>query len=64
MPDIGMCLNHECPLRDACYRYRAIPSEWQSYAAFKPVDGACESFWPIEGRAVLPAALAGLGLGR
>lgn len=36
MPDITLCDNYECPLRERCYRYRAIPSEfWQSFAHFE-----------------------------
>ena len=27
MPEILMCLNHICPSRKECYRYRAIPSQ-------------------------------------
>lgn len=54
MPDITMCVNTECPLRDKCFRYRAKPDEWQSYSDFKPETGAdkdwnfvvkCEYFW-------------------
>ena len=59
MPDITMCCNNDCPFRDRCYRYRAIPEEfWQSYAEFKPVlhDSGlwdCSHFWEIDGRRVL-----------
>lgn len=36
MPDITMCTNDECPLRESCYRYMAKPSEYmQSYAVFE-----------------------------
>lgn len=36
MADISMCLNHECPLKDRCYRYIAPVNEhWQSYMDFK-----------------------------
>ena len=36
MPDISMCINTECPLRQSCHRYTAIPSEYrQAYTTFK-----------------------------
>lgn len=36
MPDIDMCTNSLCPLRDKCYRYRAHPTpHGQSYARFE-----------------------------
>ena len=48
MPDISMCLGEEtsikdnkivregnvCPLREKCYRFKAKPSEMQSYSNF------------------------------
>lgn len=37
MPDISMCNNNVCPLRVKCYRFRALPSEMQSYSRFEPV---------------------------
>ncbi len=36
MPDITMCANKKCPLRDMRYRYRAIPDRYQAYALFEP----------------------------
>lgn len=37
MPDIEMCTNHECPLKETRYRYKAKPSEYaQSYALYMP----------------------------
>ena len=44
MPDITMCLNHSCPMRFTCYRFTAVPGEWQSYSCFKPVNGECNAF--------------------
>ena len=36
MPDITMCLNDGCPLRNDCYRFMAEPNEYrQSYARFE-----------------------------
>lgn len=42
-----MCSNETCPMKGVCYRARATPSCWQSYANFQPKeDGECEHFWP------------------
>lgn len=36
MPDISMCLNENCSLKDGCYRFNAKPSEYsQSYELFE-----------------------------
>lgn len=57
MPDITMCDNKKCVLRDMCYRYRAIPDRYQAYAIFEPEltlsdehnsknsNWKCDSFW-------------------
>ncbi len=52
-----MCENFECPLRGLCYRYRAIPFEYQSFCFFVPnykkssewsvID--CDYFWDVRG---------------
>lgn len=47
MPDISMCENKKCPLRSMCYRFRAIPDEWQSFSAFEYKDGKCDFFWDL-----------------
>lgn len=45
MPDIAMCANTTCPKRGECYRFRATPSEYQTYAEFRPEpDGSCLRF--------------------
>lgn len=31
MPDISMCKDKNCPAKDYCYRYTALPSLMQSY---------------------------------
>ena len=36
MPDICMCTNTICALKDNCYRPLAKPSRWQSYSFFSP----------------------------
>lgn len=47
MPDISMCANKDCPLKENCYRFTAKPSEYQSYAEFQIDDesGECSGFW-------------------
>ena len=45
MPDIAMCKNNDCPIKEDCYRYTAIADEyWQAYAEFEYKDG-CDYFW-------------------
>ena len=48
MPDISMCKNFQCPLKDNCYRYVAKPSFHQTYADFKYKDG-CDYYWEFKG---------------
>jgi len=50
MPDISMCKDHECPSRMICYRYRAKPSNFQSYAGFKHEGLQCVSYISVSGR--------------
>lgn len=51
MPDISMCKNKTCPLRNTCYRFIAEPNPHrQVYAEFdwKVVDNGvvtCEYYW-------------------
>lgn len=49
MPDIAMCKNEECNIKENCYRYKAIPSCMQSYcSSFKQNEkGKCENYWQI-----------------
>lgn len=45
MPDTSMCANQQCKQKDTCYRFRAQPSQWQSYSSFKPTNNdAGEAF--------------------
>lgn len=37
MPDIEMCQNKTCPIRQTCYRHEATPSLRQSYGEYTPV---------------------------
>jgi len=47
MPDISMCMNNTCPLRSHCYRFTATPSQYQTYADFKPDDNdTCDDYYP------------------
>jgi len=36
MPDITLCINKECFMREKCYRFKAKPSLWQSFTHFVP----------------------------
>ncbi len=49
MPDIAMCGNKECYLKESCHRFTAIPDPvMQWYGVFKPdEDGKCEDFLRI-----------------
>lgn len=49
MPDITMCLNSECPVREFCYRYCAIPKDFrQSYHMFHALHPwRCFNFWDL-----------------
>ncbi|MBP6842290.1 MAG: DUF2934 domain-containing protein [Kofleriaceae bacterium] len=50
MPDVTMCPGGACPLRQRCYRYRAVPDGRQDAFGAVPFDeeaGACELFWDV-----------------
>lgn len=48
MPDITMCANKDCVVKERCYRYMAIPSHYQSVAIFQPnKNDLCDYFWSI-----------------
>lgn len=50
MPDITMCVSEECPKKESCHRYTAIPTkQWQSYSDFK-CDEKYDNFWDNDGR--------------
>ena len=44
MPDTTMCKGTNCNLKEKCYRYKATPSDWQSYFTEPPLkkDGTCK----------------------
>lgn len=47
MPDITMCSGENCPKKNECHRYTAVPGGYmQSYFVTPPVDdeGECEYF--------------------
>jgi hypothetical protein len=46
MPDITMCLDHNCKQNKTCFRYLAKPSQYQSYFVGSPkVDNYCNHYW-------------------
>lgn len=58
-PDITMCKGGGCTLKEDCYRFKATPSEYQSYFATPPggyqgvppsfeTQWVCDYFWPLE----------------
>jgi len=48
MPDVAMCEDKNCPSRDGCYRFKATPGEWQTYADFQRGDQEkCRAFIPV-----------------
>jgi hypothetical protein len=49
MPDITMCHGKDCPLKEKCYRHRAIPGKLQSFFVNSPFkENECKYFWQIE----------------
>jgi hypothetical protein len=50
MPDLTMCENKDCPLKETCYRYIAHPDIIQSYGEFHPDSGSntCEHYMQAE----------------
>jgi hypothetical protein len=51
MPDIAMCKGEDCPKKQTCYRYRAIPNPLrQAYGDFHlelEDGGQCGYYWDI-----------------
>jgi len=48
-----MCTNMHCHLKETCYRFKATPSIYQSYADFKPYVNAnedmdCDHYWELK----------------
>ena len=51
MSDITQCEGGDCPLKETCYRFRAVPNEYrQSYFMEPPFkDDKCDFYWKIDG---------------
>jgi hypothetical protein len=48
MPDITMCNGNYCELAKTCYRYKAEPSERQSYFVKEPIiNNQCDYYWEV-----------------
>ena len=49
MPDISMCMGHNCPNKNECYRFTAKPNPFrQSFFVAAPFDHeskSCDHFW-------------------
>lgn len=45
MADIDMCRGTDCPHKESCYRYTAMPSEYQWYLEPPIKDGKCDMYW-------------------
>jgi hypothetical protein len=52
MPDITMCQGGTCPIKEECYRFKAVPSQYrQSYFAVVPYSEEnkhCEYRWSMK----------------
>jgi hypothetical protein len=50
MPDLTLCLNVDCPLKEICERAKDFgPSPYQSYSYFNPDNKEkCEDFLELE----------------
>jgi hypothetical protein len=61
MPDITMCKGENCPKKDTCLRYTALPDKYgQSYFLKSPVevefDGTkvkCDMYWGDSSQQIL-----------
>ena len=49
MPDMNMCKGDDCPRKETCYRYNAIPTpQHQAYFMETPLiieSGECDYYW-------------------
>lgn len=51
MPDIAMCEGKDCPSKNKCYRYLAVPDQYrQAYMDFnaRRQGDKCDRFWPVD----------------
>ena len=49
--DMAMCEGLGCPLRDACYRFRAYPmgrQDWLGRSPYNGATGTCDAFRDIQ----------------
>lgn len=50
MADITMCKNKDCKTCNSCYRFKATPSEYQSYVVITETikkGDDCRLYWPV-----------------
>jgi len=50
MCDITLCTNKDCVKKNECYRFMAIPNEFQLYNPF--IEMPCKHFMHIKGRPI------------
>ena len=50
MPDITMCSGLNCPLKETCYRFKAMKKVYgQAYFLSPPyIDSECEYYWKLD----------------
>jgi hypothetical protein len=50
MPDITMCSGADCPLKETCYRFKAMANIYgQAYFSKPPyIDEGCEYYWKAD----------------
>ena len=50
MPDITMCSGLNCPLKETCYRFKAMTTVYgQSYFSKPPnKEDECEYYWDVK----------------
>ena len=57
MADITMCNGNNCPIKNGCYRHRALSNEYgQSYFIKSPYSKKlkeCQYYWPLRAGMVL-----------
>lgn len=54
MPDIAMCKNDTCIKKEECYRFKAVPNDYQNYCDFRNVcvNNEHQWFWQIETKVI------------
>ena len=54
MPDIAMCRNPTCEKKNECWRYIAIPSQYQCYMEFQNIckNPTYKYFYPIDDKSI------------